>query len=78
MDFALTMAKVCLFIKKPPFWHGTKCGQLKKKALNVDSEPFFDALLAVKKIVIMKNPTKNSAIQSLPAASFCVIGSELF
>jgi hypothetical protein len=64
------MAKVCLFIRKPPFWHGTKCGQSKKRALNVHSEPFFDALLALKKIVIMKNPIKGSAIQSLPSASF--------
>jgi hypothetical protein len=76
--FCLNDGKSLSIYQKTTILAWDKMWTIKKKALNVHSEPFFDALLALKKIVIMKNPTTNSAIQSLPAASFCVIGSELF
>jgi hypothetical protein len=63
------MAK-CVYLSKHHF-SIDKMWINKKKALNVHSEPF-DALLALKKIVIMK--TQKTLHQSLPSASFCVIG----
>jgi hypothetical protein len=48
LDFALAMAKCVYLSKKHHFGMGQNVDN-QKKALNVHSEPFFDALLALKK-----------------------------